>query len=341
MDDRSGMSAPALPAMVAVTVNYRTAALAIESLQSLAAEVAFYPGLTAIVVDNDSRDGSAEAIAAAIAANGWTWARLIRAPVNGGFAYGNNLAIRSIEPSDGAPALFWLLNPDTQVLPGAARSLACFMRDHPHAGIAGSGILQEDGTPWPYAFRFPTLLGEVERGIRFGPVTRLLARHATLRRMRATPEPVDWVSGASMVVRRALFDAVGGMDEGYFLYFEETDFCLHARRAGWGCWYVPEAVVRHLAGKSTGVTGRQAAERRVPRYWFESRRRYFIKNHGRGYAIATDLLWAITHLLWRARRGVQRLPDTDPPALLRDFVRNSALLAGLGAGNPAKAGRTA
>ena len=141
------------------------------------------------------------------------------------------------------------------------------------------------------------------------------------------PEQADWVSGASMVVRRAVLDAVGPMDEGYFLYFEETDFCLQARRAGWQTWYLPQAAVVHVAGQSTGLTGPHAKVARVPGYWFDSRRRFFSKNHGRAYAMAADLAWAIAHLSCRVRRWIKP-GDTDPPTLLRDFIRRSAWMVG-------------
>lgn len=315
--------------MRVVVVNYRTARLTVECLASLEGEVRAMPSLRVTVVDNASADDSGSVIAAAIAERGWgDWAELIRSPVNGGFAHGNNLAVRPLLDGDDAPDLFWLLNPDTRVVPGAAATVAAFMRDHGRVGIAGTALIEENGAPWPYAFRFPTVLSEIERGARLGVVSRLLAGAAVLRRMDARDAPVDWVPGASMVVRREVFEAAGLMDDGYFLYFEETDFCLAARRAGWRTWYVPGASVVHIAGQSTGLTGPRAEPGRIPRYWFDSRRRYFVKNHGRAYAILADLAWAAAHLAWRARRRLATRPDPDPPALLSDFLRGSAIMAG-------------
>ncbi|UVO51485.1 glycosyltransferase family 2 protein [Sphingomonas sp. SUN019] len=317
------------PAMHVVIVNYRTGALVVDCLKSLAVEVAATPGLRATVVDNASGDGSCGVIAAAIAAHGWgEWADLLPSPVNGGFACGNNLAVRVLLDRTDPPDLFWLLNPDTRVVPGAVRALSDFLRDHPEAGIAGSALIEGDGVLWPYAFRFPTILSETERGARLGAVSRLLAGRSVLRRMPPVAAPVDWVSGASMVVRRAVFESVGLMDESYFLYFEETDFCLQARKAGWQTWYVPHGSVVHIAGQSTGLIDGQPVAARVPRYWFESRRRYFVKNHGRAYAVLADIAWAVTHLMWRARRRIAARADDDPPALLTDFLRHSAIVGG-------------
>ncbi len=307
-----------------VVVNYCTADLTIDCLASLEPEVRATPDMLRVtVVDNASPDGSASAVANAIRKNGWgDWADLSVSGINGGFASGNNLALRSLLRSARAPDLFWLLNPDTRVVAGATRILHDFMRAHPGAGIIGSKLIGGDGSPWPFAFRFPSVLSEIERGMRFGPLTRLLSNSVVLRAMSSEAARVDWLPGASMMVRREVFETVGLMDEGYFLYFEETDFCLAVQRAGWECWYVPDASVIHLAGQSTGLTGGRPTAGRVPRYWFESRRRYFTKNHGVAYALGADVAWAAAHLLWRARRWMNR-GEADPPALFSDFLRVS------------------
>lgn len=314
------------PSVLIAIVNYRTGPLVVECLASLSTEMAGGLNAHAVVVDNASGDDSIGCISQAIRERGWTdRVTIAAAPVNGGFAYGNNLAVLRGVGSGMRPDYIWLLNPDTRVRPGALPALLAFMESHPRAGIAGTLLEEANGAPWPYSFRFPSLLGELERGARLGILSRLLRKHAVPRRMEDGEERTDWVSGASMFIRRDLFEASGGMDEGYFLYFEETDFCLQAQRLGWECWFVPSARVLHIAGQSTGVTGSDAATRRTPAYWFQSRRRYFTKNHGRSYAVMADLLWMTTHLLWRIRRRVQSLPDPDPPSLFRDFVRHSAL----------------
>lgn len=312
--------------VLVVIVNYRTAALAIESLRSLCPEVALNPGASVVVVDNASGDGSSEAIAAAIETEHWgAWVSLVCAPVNGGFSYGNNLAVRAALATRRPPDHVWLLNPDTRVRAGALGELVAFLRAHPRAGIVGSSFEIEDGSLWPHAFRFPSLWSELANGLRLRWVAALLKKHSTLLHMNDQAAHVDWLPGASMMVRREVFEQVGLMDEGYFLYFEETDFCLQAARAGWQCWYVPQSRVMHMAGQSTGVTGRSAAVNRRPTYWFESRRRFWIKNHGWAYAAATDLVWIVCFSIWKVRSALQRKPRTDPPFYLRDFLRNSAL----------------
>jgi len=296
-------------------------------LRTLAVEVAVLGGVDAVVVDNCSGDDSVEVIDHAIEQEGWqAWATVVRAPVNGGFSYGNNFAVRPALAQAAPPDYFWVLNPDTELRPGALRELLAFMQPRPRVGIAGSSFEISTGELWPHAFRFPSIWSEVASALRLAVVGRLLARHVVLLTMGSAPERVDWLPGASMLIRREVFEQVGLMDEGYFLYFEETDFCLAAARAGWECWYVPQSRVMHIAGQSTGITGLQAAQNRRPVYWFESRRRYWIKQHGWWYAALTDLAWMLCFSIWQLRRALQRKPRVDPPHLLLDFARNSALL---------------
>lgn len=317
--------------VVVVIVNYRTPILTINCLCSLASEVQSLPGTHVAVVDNDSGDRSVEQIGTAIETEGWgNWVSLIPSDHNGGYAFGNNLVIRPVLESSNLPLYFLLLNPDTQVRPGAIKALVDFMEKHPDVGIAGSSFEEADGTPWPITFRFPTVLSEMDSGLRLGVVTRLLSNWVVTRTMTDEEAQVDWLPGASMLIRREVFKSVGLMDEGYFLYCEETDFCLQARRAGWSCWYVPQSRVMHIAGQSTGVTDRKLPPQRLPQYWFDSRRRYFVKNHGLLYAALADAVWIFGFVLWRARRVIQRKPDTDPPKLLKDFLRNSVFLKGAG-----------
>jgi len=308
-----------------VVVNYRTPELSIECLRSLKAEVLAHPNASVTVVDNDSRDNSAHLISAAIEMEGWSsWVTLIESPLNGGFSHGNNVAIRDALAGGNAPDCFWLLNPDTLVRPGAVSALTSFMGSHPHVGICGGAIDEQGDKPWPFAFRFPSILSELEQALAFGPATTLLSKWAILKPTSDVPEKVDWVCGASMMVRRELFEKIGLMDDGYFLYFEETDYCLAANRAGWECWYVPQSRIMHIAGQSTGIV-ESDQPKRLPSYWFDSRRRYFIKNHGRLYAAVADIVWMTAFSLGRIRHWLQRKPDRDPPRFLADFFYHSAL----------------
>jgi len=321
-------SADLIPLLV-VILNYRTHQLTIDCLHSLVAEVQALPATQVVVSDNDSGDGSVEQIQAAIVTHGWSdWATLMPLDRNGGFAFGNNAPIRVALASDHPPPYILLLNPDTVVRPGALRALVEFMEAHPDVGIAGSRLEDPDGTPQHSAFRFHTVLIEIDSGLRLGIVTKLLDPWIIAPPIADEPCQTDWVAGASMIVRREVFEAIGLMDEAYFMYYEEMDFCLQANRAGWICWYVPNSQVVHLVGQSSGVTNRKQPLKRLPQYLFDSRRRYFLKNYGWFYAVLADVAWASTFTLWQIRRVIQRKPSHDPPQLLSDFLLNSVLLKG-------------
>lgn len=314
--------------LLIVIVNYRTADLTIDCLRSLEPEVCGLAKTRVAITDNGSPDDSPARIAAAVASHGWQdWATFVPLARNGGFAYGNNEAIRPALAGPSPPEYVLLLNPDTVMRPGALRPLLDFAAEHPRAGIIGSRLEDPDGTPQSSAFRFPSLLGEVENALRLGLATRLLHRWCVAPPPAAACHQTDWVAGASMLIRREVFDEIGLLDEGYFMYFEEVDFCRRARAAGWTCWYEPASRVVHLVGQASGVTDPKLRRRR-PAYWFESRRRYFLGHHGWAYAALSDAAWAAAYAAWRCRRFVQRKTDRDPPRLLSDFLWHSTLVRG-------------
>lgn len=321
-------------ALAVSIVTWRAADLTIDALRSIAETSSSNPRCHVYVVDNDSGDGTADRIEDAIRDKDWRWASLIRASRNGGFAYGNNLAIRAALEAQPDLRYVLLLNPDTLVRPGAFRILVDFLEAHPTVGIVGGRSEDPDTSPQFCCFSFPTLPSELGTYLRLGIFDRLLGRWATRVGIPEEPTQVGWVSGAHMMIRREVIDAIGLMDEGYFLYFEETDYTLRAARAGWDCWHVPASRIVHLVGQSSGVTLRDGKPRRLPKYWFDSRRRYFVLNHGRVYAALTDLVVLAAYGAWRLRRLVQRKPDTDPPYFARDLLRYGALLNGRGSLEP-------
>jgi N-acetylglucosaminyl-diphospho-decaprenol L-rhamnosyltransferase len=153
-------------------------------------------------------------------------------------------------------------------------------------------------------------------------VTRMLQRWVVARRMPRISQRIDWVCGASMLIRPAVLDAIGGFDENYFLYYEETDFCRRALQAGFETWYVPESRVMHIVGQSTAVTDRPT---RLPAYWFESRKRYFAVTYGIGRAALIDVVAVVAHALGSCKRRVLGRAGTGVPHFLRDLLRHSVL----------------
>jgi hypothetical protein len=307
-----------------IIVTYKSASLTIDCLRSIEPERADSgPHIRAIVVDTSTLD--VPEIANAIASNAWSsWVTLIAATRNGGFAYGNNLGIEQARQAS-TPDYVLLLNPDTVVRQGAILALVDFLQKHPDVGIAGSGFENLDGTDWPIAFRFPSILSEIEQGVQLGIVSRLLRRWIVAVPMSNMAQPIDWVPGASMMIRRTVIDNIGGLDEGYFLYFEETDFCLRAKQAGFATWYVPKSRVMHIAGQSTKLTERNALPKRLPAYWFESRRRYFIKAHGVYYAMIADGCALVAHGFGTIKRFLQRRTQGGVPHFMRDLLCYSVL----------------
>ena len=312
--------------LLVVILNYRTSSLTIDCLHSLADEVQSLPGTKVAVVDNDSGDRSLEEIQAAVTANNWSdWVSVKASGRNGGYAFGNNAAIRPALAGDNPPDYILLLNPDTTVRPKALKTLLEFMVANPKVGIAGSRLEEPDGIPQCSAFRFHTFWSEIDSSMRLGLVSKLLAKWVIAPEVSEVAHVTDWVAGASMIIRRQVFADIGLLDEDYFMYYEELDFCLQAQRAGWSCWYVPDSRVVHLVGQSSGVTNTKIPPKRRPKYWFESRQRFFLKNYGFAYTVLADSLWMLGFITWRIRREIQQKPDNDPPQLLGDFWQNSAI----------------
>jgi len=288
-------------AVFIIVVNYRTPDLAIACLRSIAAQRSALNGGRVIVIDNLSPDDSVSKISTAIETGDWSgWAELLPMPRNGGFAYGNNAGIERARAVDPGFAVAVLLNPDAVVEPGCLHALIGFLDANPDVGIAGGAIAAPDGTRERCAHRWPSPLGELESAAQFAPVSRALQSRAVSPELPDQATRCDWVSGACFAVRREVLDAVGPLDEGYFLYFEEVDFCRRARLAGWNCAYVPQARVVHLEGASTGIR----SARRRPAYWYASRRRFFVKAYGLAGLVVGDVLWAIGRATLVVRRAL-------------------------------------
>lgn len=301
------MPHPAPPAQVdlsVVIVSWNTRALILACLDALGAAVGPLRAET-IVVDNNSTDGTPGAIRAA-----HPDVRLIEPGRNRGFAAGNNAGLAAARGD-----FLCLLNPDTLPAPGSLAALVTFLREHPLIGAAGPRLLNPDGGEQAVGFAFPTLaqifLDFFPFGGRFA-ASRLNGRYPDAPRDR--PFPIGFPLGACIVARRAAADATGPLDEGFFMYSEEVDWCRRMTDAGWPIWCVPTATVVHLGGQSTG----QASARMFVELQ-RSRARYYRLHHRPGFVRAARLLtraamlrealraWrlyrrgALDHAAWRAR----------------------------------------
>ncbi len=229
-----------------------------------------------IVVDNASTDDTA-----AVLGERYPSVRLIRSDKNVGFAGAAN---RGAAVSAGRYLLF--LNSDARLLPRALAALHALAEAQARAGVVGAQLLNPDGSFQASHARFPTLSQEflILSGLGRLLYGRAYPSHAAHE--ERGPQPVDWVSGACLLVRRAAFDALGGFDTGYFMYAEEVDLCYRMRSAGWQTWYEPAAHVLHIGGASS--SGHHPAEREAALSC--GRVRFFRTHYGDAAAARLQLL---------------------------------------------------
>lgn len=281
-----------------VVLNYRTPKLVEACLRSLAAECSGTPFST-VVVDNDSQDGSAEYIAGLIRAEGWgDRVRLLCSPKNGGFSAGNNFGMRAVEAD-----AYLLLNSDTVVKPGAVGELLTALQSRPDVGLVGPRLESEDGEPVVSCFRWPRPCAELIRAAATGPITSLLRSREVPMGVFDEPLEPEWISFAAVLIRAELIGDIGYLDDGYFMYFEDIDYCRRARQAGWGVLHWPNAAVVHLHGRSSPVESLARARRRRPRYYYAARARYYAKYYGRLGLWRANAYW----LLGRGVSGLREL----------------------------------
>ncbi len=292
--------------LAVVVVSYNTRELTRECLDSVYASLE-RSELDAVVylVDNASSDDSADMVR-----THFPQVRLIASPENLGFAGGNNLALRDLgfgrpeQESGGCSNLQVLfLNPDTVVLDEAIETLCRFMRSRPRVGLAGVALVHSDGGVQHSAFRFPSL---AQAFLDFFPLnqrlldSRLNGRYPRSLYDAGNPFPVDHPLGAVMMVRGEAIRQIGLMDEGFFMYCEEIDWCMRMKARDWEIQCVPGARIVHHVAQST----RQFRDRMFIELW-RSRYRLFDKHYGPFYR--GIVRWIVRLGLWReaqrARRG--------------------------------------
>lgn len=301
------------PSLLVVILNYKTPEM---TLKAVAAALREMEGLNGrlIVVDNDSQDGSFEQISDEVSTRGWD-VEVLNSRCNGGFGAGNNFGIRAGFSRE-VPDYVYILNSDAFVDKGAISALIAALETRPDYGIAGSYIHGPDSDPHLTTFRFPGILSELEGAARFGPISRILKNYTVPIPVPEATRKVDWLAGASMMIRSSVLQEIGMFDEAFFLYFEETDLCRRAALAGHPTLFVRESEVTHIGSVSTGMK----EWTRMPQYWFASRSHYYQKNHGRIYGALATMAHVLGGVLWRLRAAIQRKPQADPDYFLRDLM---------------------
>jgi GT2 family glycosyltransferase len=301
------------PTVLTVLLNWRTAEMTLKAAASAEVAMAGIAG-GIVVVDNDSQDGSFEVMSAALKDR--PRVRVVQSGHNGGFGAGNNVGIRLGLPGGVRPDYVYILNSDAFPAPDAIRQLLDYLESHPKVGFAGSYIHGPDGEAHTTCFRFPSVASEFEGAARSGPISRLLRNKTVAIGVPEATGPVDWLAGASMMMREEVVRTVGIFDETFFLYFEETDLCRRAAEAGWPTHFVRESRVEHIGSVSTGMK----TWKRTPGYWFDSRWHYFRKSGGTLRAVMATLAHVAGGLILRARRLVQPKIPGGPPHFLRDLT---------------------
>ena len=298
-------------------VNYRTGDMTISALKSVLEALGDNPA-EIIVVDNASGDGSDDQIAFWIEASGDARLRLVRSDLNSGFSAGHNKGIAAAPEAD----FYLILNSDAELRPGFFEAILAAAEARPEAGLIAPRLEWEDGRPQQSCFRFHSAASEFIRGAETGPVTRFLRHRVVALGIPPDPNEIEWASFACILLDGEMVRQLGPMDDGYFLYFEDSEYALRARRAGWGVVYAPEARAVHLRGGSGPVKAMSKAKKRMPRYFWRSRTRFFRQAHGPFGPLLGNLAWfagrTIAHL--RLLAGMPAPPSHD--AEWRDIWTN-------------------
>lgn len=265
-----------------------------------------------VVVDNQSGDGSAEEI------EGWISTSperkrvsLVRSMTNAGFSGGHNQGM-----SERAAEYVLILNSDTIVRPGFFAQILKAADAKPDVGCSAPRIEYEDGEQQISCFRFPSVASEFVRGAQSGPVSRLFSASLVALAMPPNDDEIEWASFACILLRSDMVKQVGPMDVGYFLYFEDVEYCWRARRAGWRIAYVPEARVVHFRGGSGPVKTLAKQRKRLPGYYYASRTRLFRQLYGAYGPFVANLAWLSGRFVARLRFVVGR---GVPPSNKKEF----------------------
>jgi len=269
----------AVPDISVVIVNLNTSDLLKSCLTSLESERTTL-GLEVLVIDNGSGDGSVEMVRThfphvVLTANGR----------NEGFARPNNAGMRQARGR-----YLLLLNSDTEVRPGALRTMVRFLEDHPEAGACGPKLMFPDGKTQRSVKGFPTLFTHLCDMLFLDavfPESRLFGRGEQRYFDYTRAAQVDHVMAAAFLVRRETYESVGPLDERFAIYYNDMDWCFRMNAAGWQIWYLPDAEVIHYLGKTVGAVNTRFA---LFDMLYNNVMFFYQKHYGRGSVVVYRLL---------------------------------------------------
>ena len=277
-----------MPQLAVIIVNYKTPEMVIDVMESLKTEV-IETDIQVIVVDNNSQDGSVAQL------NEWITIedkkqkfKLIESSQNSGFSGGNNIGINAVDAD-----YYLLLNSDTVVRPGAINILLETAKNNPRAGLIGPRLEWPDEKPQESCFHFHTPVSEFLKAASVGMFSRMLGRYIVARPVVDTVEHYHWVSFACVLIRAEVFKEIGLLDDEFFMYFEDVEFSYRAQKAGWKVIYQPNAHVVHLRGGSSPLKSQAKLRKKLPRYFYESRTRFFYLLYGYWGLILANIAWSV------------------------------------------------
>ena len=271
-----------------VIVNYRTASLVLDCIETLREQLD-HDLDHIVVVDNNSGGEDVPTIKAGLGERGLSsLVTVVASPENGGFSAGNNIGVRAVM-ADG----YLLANADTLFRDDAIGELLRVTEKYPRAGILSPRLEWPDGEPQISCFRFHSPFSELINVAATRGITRLLGGYDVPLATVADASMPEWTSFACVLIRREVFERIGYLDEGYFMYYEDVDFCRRAREAGYGIVNWPGSHVVHLRGQSSGMKKMQKERKRLPAYYYHSRARYFVKFYGLAGFLAANLCWLV------------------------------------------------
>jgi len=303
--------------LVISIINYRTAEMTLDCVRSVLGDIGTLD-VQVVIVDNLSQDGSVEKISQWLAAQpDGVPVRLVQSATNSGFSGGHNQGMDALEAD-----YYMVLNSDTRIHPGCLEALLAAAAAQPKIGLIAPQLEHEDGVVQESCFRFPSAVSEFIRGANSGPVTKLLRHRTTPLGTDPDPDQIEWASFACILLNGRMRHALGPMDEGYFLYFEDAEYCLRARRAGWRVIRCPEARVIHFRGGSAPVKSLAKARARLPDYYYLARTRFFYQAYGYTGLWRANLAWNAGRVIALMRRLGGRRSDNAKAAEGRDIWLN-------------------
>ncbi|WP_368188413.1 glycosyltransferase family 2 protein [Aestuariibius sp. HNIBRBA575] len=318
--DFGDATAPPYELLISI-INYKTAQMTLDCLNSVVADLdAHRPNLSVkvVVIDNASHDGSAETIDHWIKTSQESdRVTLIQSDRNTGFSGGHNLGLTA------ARAKYYLiLNSDAVLRPNFCSAILNAAQSQPEIGLFAPRLEHEDGQAQISCFRFASILSELDRGAKTGLISTML-RHTQIA-LGTPPDPtqIEWASFACILLSGKMLGHVGLMDDGYFLYFEDSEYCLRAARAGWKIAYIPDAVAVHFRGGSAPVKSLSAQKKRLPGYYYASRTRFLYQRYGHLGLLAANIAWSMGRGIAWARLLLARTPPKAHQAEWRDIWTN-------------------